>query len=831
MSLIWRLALRDLRGSRAGLRLLAVCLFLGVAALAGIGSLSSAILGGLSERGQLILGGDVQFEAAQRQADPAERAAFAKLGTVSEVVRMRAMAIRPETGNSLLSELKGVDAAYPLYGQLTLQPGAVAARPKGRDVAIAQGLSDRLGLKPGDRFRMGEADFRVIGIIDEEPDRSGSGFTFGPAVLADMDGLAATQLVQPGSLFSASYRIRLKPGVTPDAAAQTINTQFKGAGWEVRDRSNGAPGTRRFVERLGQFLALVGLTALAVAGIGVGNGVASWLDGKRGSIATMKVLGADSRTIFLVYLVQIVVVAGLAVVAGLVVGALTPFAIVRFAGDVLPVPPRLDVYPLPLAVAAVNGLLIALLFALPPLARARAVTAANLFRTGVEGSGRPGRHVLLAMLALAALIAALAIASAREPAFAAMFVASVIGLLVLLTLLGGAIRGIAARAPRPRAPLARLALANLHRPGAQTGRLVVALGLGLTLFATLAVIQTSLNGQIESTIPKRAPSFFALDIPKEDAPRFRALVDQKAPGADIQMVPNLRGPVVAIAGRRVADMKDIPDNAWFLRGDRGLTFATDVPPGSRVTAGQWWPRDYAGPPLVSIDQEAAHAAGLKIGDSIIVSVLGVEVEARIASLREINWDTLGFNYVLVFDPASLQGAPYTYAATLAMPLTREAAVSRAVAADFPAVSMVRIKDVITQVGDLLNQLATAIAVAGSVAILAGIAVLIGAIAAARRARSYDAVLLKLLGATRGQVLLVQAIEYAVLGSVLSALALAIGSTAGWYVTTRVFELDWTPDWPVVIGTVAAGGFGTLLMGLIGAVPVLRARPAEALRTL
>lgn len=385
--------------------------------------------------------------------------------------------------------------------------------------------------------------------------------------------------------------------------------------------------------------------------------------------------------------------------------------------------------------------------------------------------------------------------------------------------------------PHPKAPLARLAVANLHRPGAQTGRLVVALGLGLTLFATLSVIQTSLNRQIESTIPKRAPSFFALDIPKDDAPRFQALVRAQAPGADIQMVPNLRGPVVAIAGRRVADMKEIPDEAWFLRGDRGLTFAADIPPGSRVTAGNWWPKDYSGPPLVSIDQEAAKAAGLKIGDSIVVSVLGVEIEARIASLREINWDTLGFNYVLVFDPASLTGAPYTYAATLGMPLAREAAVSRQVAAAFPAVSMVRIKDVITQVSDLLNQLAMAIAIAGSVAILAGIAVLVGAIAAARRARSYDAVLLKLLGATRGQVLFVQAIEYAALGLILSVLALAIGSAAGWYVTTRVFELGWTPDWPVVIGTVAAGGFGTLVLGLLGALPVLRARPAVALRTL
>lgn len=831
MSLVWRLALRDLRGSKAGLRLLAVCLFLGVAALAGIGSLSSAILGGLSERGQLILGGDVQFEVVQRDALPQERQAFARLGQVSEVIRMRAMAARPDNSQSVLAELKGVDGAYPLYGTLTLKPGALAARPAGLDVAIASGLSERLGLKIGDRFRVGEAQFRVIGIIGDEPDRSGSGFTFGPAVLTDMAGLKATGLVQPGSLFSASYRVKLPPGVVPEAAAKTITTRFKEGGWEVRDRSNGAPGTRRFVERLGQFLALVGLTALAVAGIGVGNGVASWLDGKRGSIATYKVLGADGRTIFLVYLAQIVTVAALAVIAGLAVGASVPWVITSLAGDALPVPPRLALYPLPLLQGALYGLLIAFLFALAPLARARAVTAASLFRAGVDGGARPTLPVLAAMALVAVLIAAIAIATAREPGFAAMFVASVIGLLVLLTLLGTGIRAVAARLPRPKAPLARLALANLHRPGTQTSRLVVALGLGLTLFATLAVIQTSLNRQIETTIPKRAPSFFALDIPKEEEANFRRIVTGIAPDAEIATVPSLRGPVLAVAGRRVSDMKEIPEEAWFLRGDRGLTFARDVPAGSRITAGEWWPKDYAGPPLVSIDEKAANAVGLKIGDSITVSVLGVEIEAKIASFREINWDTLGFNYVLVFDPATLEPAPYTLAATLAVPAARELAVNRAVSAAYPAVSMVRIKDVITQVSDLLNQLATAISIAASVAVLAGLAVLVGAIAAARRTRSYDAVLLKLLGATRGQVLSVQAIEYALLATLLSALALAIGSAAGWYVTTRIFNLDWSPDWGIVLATVAAGGFGTLVLGLIGALPVLAARPAAALREL
>ncbi|MBU6251919.1 MAG: ABC transporter permease, partial [Alphaproteobacteria bacterium] len=442
---LWRLAFRDLRGSRAGLRLMAVCLFLGVAALAGIGSLSSAILTGLADKGQILLGGDVQFEAAQRTATPDERAAFAQLGQVSEVVRMRAMAALPDNSRAVLAELKGVDAAYPLYGSLRLQPGALTARPRGLEAAIAPALADKLGLKIGSSVRVGEAQLRVIGLIAEEPDRTGSGFTFGPAILVAPEGLAATGLVQPGSLFSASYRIKLPPNRDPVAAAKSITSRFKDAGWEVRDRSNGAPGTRRFVERLGQFLTLVGLTALAIAGIGVGNGVASWLEGKRSAIATFKVLGADARLIFWLYLAQIFIVAAAALAAGLALGAALPFAITHWLGDQLPVPPRLAVYPAPLLLAASYGVLVALLFAIAPLARARAVSAASLFRNSVEARQRPSRAVAGAMLGVVVLIAGLAIGSAREPLFAAGFVASIAGLLLVLTGLAWAITHVAAR--------------------------------------------------------------------------------------------------------------------------------------------------------------------------------------------------------------------------------------------------------------------------------------------------------------------------------------------------------------------------------------------------
>ncbi len=831
MNLPLRLALRDLRGGLSGLRLLAVCLFLGVAALAAVGSLSTAIVGGLAERGQSILGGDIQLVVAQREATPEELAAFRGQGQLSHVTRMRAMAARLDGAESVLVELKGVDQAYPLYGSFWLAEGALSARPSGNEVAIGPELADRLSVRIGDSIRIGNSEFRIVGFIAEEPDRVGQGFTLGSTALVDRPGIAATGLLQPGSLYTNAYRLKLPSGADVEQVSKTLATRFKDAGYQVQDRTNGAPGTRRFIERLGQFLTLVGLTALIVAGIGVGNGVSSYLDSKRGTIATLKLLGATSRTIFLSYLLQIGLVAAGAILAGLVAGALVPWVVALIAGSALPVPPRLGLYPTPLLASAAYGLLIAFTFAILPLARARTLPAASLFRGSLEPLRRPPLTALAGALLSACLIAALAILTAREPAFAAGFIGAALGLVLLLTLLGGIICWAAAKLPRPRNPIFRLALANLHRPGAQTGRLVVALGLGLTLFTTLAVIETNLSGQIRTTIPAKAPSFFMLDIPVEDVPRFQALARQAAPQGDLVTIPSLRGAVVAVKGRRVSEMSEIPDGAWFLRGDRGLTYAATVPEGSRVAAGKWWPADYSGPPLISLDVEAARAVGLTVGDSMTVSILGREIDATIASLREINWDTMGFNFVIVFSPGVLESAPHSFMATISLPEAQERPFARAVSRTFPTVSAIRVKEVVETVSRMLRQLSVAVRSAASVAILAGIAVLIGALAASRRARVYDSVILKLLGATRARIVAAQALEFTALALIVSAVAFALGAASGWYVVVKVLELEWAPDWGIVAATLAAGAVVTLLLGLVGSLPALTARPARALRTL
>ncbi len=827
-STLWRIARRDLSARIRGLRLLAVCLFLGVATLAAIGSLTASIAEELAGRGQTILGGDIEIGIAQREATDAEKQAFAAEGRLSGTVRLRAMAIGSD---SVLAELKAVDGAYPLYGKLRLTDGRTVSGPGAGEIYIGPSLANRLDIKPGDTVRFGEAPFRVNGIIAEEPDRLGEGFTVGPVAIIGLPSLPSTGLIQPGSMFESKYRIRLPVDADPTEVAKRLEAAFPSAGWEITDRSNGAPGTRRFIERMGQFLTLVGLAALVIAGIGVGNGVGSYLESKRASIATLKVTGSDSSVIFRIYMLQIFTVALGAIILGLAAGSLMPQVIGWVAGDILPVAPGFSFHPVPLAVSALYGLMIAFAFALPPLARARTVPAAGLFRSIVEAGQRPDRRTVLMVAAAISAIVLLAVVTAREPLFSLAFIGAALALLLLLSLLAWALAAIARRLPRPKAPLPRLALTNLHRPGAQTRALVVALGLGLTLFVTLAAIQTSITSEIRTQVPEKAPSFFALDIPRERSAEFEAMVRAADSKAEINMIPALRGTVVEFAGKRVADLPEIPEGAWILRGDRGLTYSASVPEGSAVAEGQWWGADYSGPPLVSVYKDVADALGLKVGDSLTVSVFGVEIASKVASVREVKWENFGLNYALVFSPGTFDAAPHNMVATLTVDKAAQDRLAKSIPPAFPSSSLIEVGEVVGQVSILLTQMAQAIAAAASIAILAGIAVLVGAIAAARQSRIYDSVILKLLGSTRRQILGAQAIEYGLLAVILGLLSLLLGLGAAWYVVVQIFDFNFAPD-PAILALTLVGGAGlTFLLGIAGSLPILAARPAEALRSL
>ncbi|MEH6951563.1 FtsX-like permease family protein [Nitrobacter sp. NHB1] len=838
-----RLALRELRSGLRGFYVFITCIALGVMAIAGVGSVASSLSDGLAREGRTLLGGDVAFSLIQREAKPDEIAFLRARGTVSVAATLRAMARAPD-GKLALVELKAVDRAYPMLGALTLAPnipmaGLLAERDGVFGAAADPTLLARLDLKVGDRVTIGSATFAIRSAVDAEPDKLAGRLGFGPRFLVSIDGLRATALLQPGSLVRWTYRVRLAGDGADDKAATALADDARAAlpeaGWDIRSRNNASPQLERTISRFTQFLTLVGLAALLVGGVGVGNAVKSHIDRRRDVIASFKALGATGRDVFAIYLTQVMVLAALGSLAGLVVGAALPFIIVGAFGHLLPLPVVPALHPEALAVSAVYGLLTALAFGIWPLARVHDIPVAALFRDTVANEAyRPQTRYLVWMALLIALLAGIAIGLSYDKRVALVFVAASAMVFALLRGIASALMVLARRLPRSRITMVRLAISNIHRPGTLTPSVVLSLGLGLAVLVTITQIDGNLRRQFLAALPERAPSFFFIDIPSSMADRFTAFLKQQAPQAKVEDVPMLRGRMVAARGVRAEDLKPSHDAAWVLQSDRGLTYTGEVPKGSKVVEGEWWGADYDGPPLVSFEKKIADGLGLKLGDTVVVNVLGRDITATISNMRSVDWQSLGINFVLVFSPNAFRGAPHTHIATLTEThdsVAKDTAIIKAVADAFPMVTSVRVREAMETIGTVVTNLVLAIRGASSVTLISAILVLGGALAAGHRHRVYDAVILKTLGATRLRLLGAYTLEYLMLGAATAVFGVAAGSIAAWLIVTRLMTLgfEWQAGSAVLV--VAAALLVTVALGLTGTLMALNQKPASVLRNL
>jgi putative ABC transport system permease protein len=837
-------ALRELRGGLSGFYVFIACIALGGMAIAGVGSLAASLADGLGRQGQAILGGDLAFTLIQREATAPELAFLESHGTLSRAATLRAMA-RGATGKAALVELKAVDQIYPLYGEVTLDPAGPLS-----DVLVQRGdvygaaadpaLLARLDIKPGARLSVGNAAIEIRATLTGEPDKLAGGIGFGPRLLVSEAALHATGLVQPGSLVRWIYRLRLPQSDSTDAAAKAVTAQARKqlpeAGWDIRSRSNASPQLERNVERFTQFLTIVGLTALLVGGVGVGNAVKSHLDHRRDTIATLKTLGASGRRVFAIYLTQVLLLALIGGAIGAALGALLPFAVAWGLGAILPLPLVPALHPAELGLALLYGLLTALAFALWPLGRAHDVPVGALFRDAVTAQSAWPRKIYIVFTAIAGIaLAVVAVLLAYDRYVAVIFVAAAALIFVLLRLVGALVMALARRAPRARSTGLRMAVANIHRPGALTPTVILSLGLGIALLVTVIETDGNLRRQFTDELPAKAPSFYFLDIPSDRAEDFAAFIRAQLPGAKLEDVPMLRGRIISANGTPAEALKPKDSAAWVLQSDRGITYAAQVPQGSRLVEGQWWAPDYAGPPLVSLEKRIADGLGLKLGDTVTVNVLGRNITATISNMRTVDWESLSINFVMVFSPHVFDGAPHSHLASLSFANggtpAQEGAIVRDVADAFPSVTSLRVKDALDAVGAILANLVLAIRGASAVTLLAAVLVLGGALAAGHRHRVYDAVILKTLGATRRRLLGAYAIEYLLLGAATALFGVVAGSLAGWLIVTELMHLPFT--WlaiPALVASAAAVA-GTVALGLIGTFSALGQKPATVLRNL
>jgi len=842
-----RFALRDLRGGLAGLRIVVLCVALGVAAIAGVNSLARSLEAGLARDGRTILGGDASFSLMHRELAPDERAYLSSRGAVSTVATFRAMA-RNASGDATLVEAKAVGDSWPDLGAAVFNPAMTPAQALAPDgdafgAAVEPALMDRLGLSIGDRFDVGAAHFVVRARLVAEPDRLATGIGFGPRVLMSEAALRASGLVQPGALIRWTTRVRLgardappPDGAAVDAFVDAAKAAFPQAGWEARSRANVAPDFARDLDRFGEFLTLVGLVALVVGGVGVANAAQSFVERKLATLAILKALGTSGGAAVALALAEFLAVTLIGIAAGLAIGAAAPFVVNALFAAALPLPLAPAIFPRELALGALYGLLTALAFAVAPLGRAHDAPVAQLFRSLVEPAPTPPRWRYRLAAGFAALaLAALATLAAPQRSVALVVVVASAAAMVGLRLVAAAAMALARRAPRPASVVWRLALANLSRKGALTPSVALSLGLGVAAVVALTLVDSNLRAQLRRT-PGETPSFYFLDVGSGEVDAFRRFLADQAPGATIVEAPMMRGRIVRIGDTPAAEVKAKESAAWALEGDRGVTFAATPPDGSKVVAGQWWSADYGGPPLVSMEAGVADGLGVKIGDMVTLNVLGREVTARVANLRRVDWRSFAINFIFVFSPDTFRGAPYTGLFTAALPPgadgpAAESALTKAAARDFPSVAAIRVREALATIEALTAKLALAIRAASGVALMSAALVLAGALAASRRARIADAVILKILGATRQRLIAAFLAEYALLGAFSALFGAAAGVAAAYAIVVGVMGFDFAFAAGPAAAAVAAGLALTVGPGMVGAWRILGEKPAAFLREL
>ncbi|MBI1385326.1 MAG: FtsX-like permease family protein [Rhizobiales bacterium] len=857
------IAIRDLRGQKRGFAVFLLCIALGVAAITAVGALNDAIENGLSRQGRALLGGDLELSRIHEGASGAERVELEELGTVASVVSMRAMAravaggpgaADPAVGSptsaapmgvgdpaSALVEVKAIDRAYPLVGDLVLSDGKLAPGTGiGADsVVVAPELLSRLGVAVGDRIRLGDRLLTIRATIVDEPDKLSGRAAFGPRVILDIETLRAAGLVKPGGLLRWRYRVAFPgAGEWPEAgpAGERLSAlleRFEANGFEVRNRRNPEPSLERAASRLAQFLTLVGLTSMLVGGVGVANSVAAYLDRKRRVIATFKSLGATSGDVFRIYLIEIMAITAAGIAIGLVAGYALLFALALLLESRLPIGIALTFDPLTGLLAAGYGLLVALVFVLWPLGRAEEASPVVLFRDGIDpGPWRPRLRYVIASIAATALLAAFAVVTAEDIRIALFFMAGLSGLFLLFHALAFGLDRIAPRLPRPRRPELRLALAHLAGPGSLARSVILSLGLGLSLLVTVSLVDRSLVAELETTLPDEAPSYFFLDIERDRIDEFRQAVLKVEPGAEVREAPMLRGRLVSVQGVPASKIKAAPEAAWVLDGDRGLTYSDDVPEGARVVEGEWWPTGYSGPPLVSFEVDLARGLGIGVGDEVMVNVLGRNVTARVANLRTVKWETLSINFVMIFSPNTLAAAPFSMLATVRFPErpddVRRGHLTRELARQFPGATAINVQDAIDTFRSVFERVIGAVRAAGSLTLIVGAIVLAGALVTAQRRRIYETVILKALGATRASLMAIAAAEYLLLAVVTTTVAAAVGTVAAFVVTTEVLDVGFRFSLAAVLEALLLASVLVLTFGAIGTWRLLRAPVARTL---
>ena len=837
MPFLLDLAWRDLRASGRRLWIFVACLVLGVSLVAAGGGLYRQVADALANDARQIFGGDVEIEApAPLPVDTLDW--MQQRGTVSRVIELRTM-LRTEAGRAQLIELLSADEAYPLVGQVELNPAApledTLAQLQGQwGAAIDGSLATRLGLKEGDRIAIGDLELEVRALIVRQPDRSLRADWGAAPVLVAEGALMATGLVQPLSRVEYRYRVRIDDSTR--SAATTWRDAFMAAfpqlDAEVRsfdERSD------RMAEVLGQIasgLLLIGFSALFIGGLGVFNSVQAYLQGKLGTLATLRAVGLRDRRLAAVYLLQILILAGASALAGVLLGGLLAAIGSSLVAERLPLAGDWAVLLPPLATAWLFGVLVALLFALPALGRALTVKPAALFRGVLGAATRTPAGAWWLTAGCAAAAAGMLLVAMPEPLFGLAFIAA---LLLVLALLEGLVRLLRAAARRlaahPRLVgrfALRMALSGLYRPDSPLRPTLLSLGAALTLLVASTLVLLALLETIEETVPARAPALVFYDIGATQKDDFEALLRQAPSLEQLDLAPLVLGRLVAVDGTELRDSTDAR-RRLEARDEHKMSTLQDNFDQVVVTRGAWWPADYRGPAQVAMEDREADQLGLRVGSTLSFEILGERVSAELVAIYAQKRFQSRLWLEAIFSDGVLDPFITRYVGMAYLNGADAIATKNRIAAAQPNVVTVRTDLLLDEARAILTRAAGGLSAIGVVTLSASLLVLVSVIAASRARQIYLATLLHTLGARVGAIRLALHLEYLLLALLTTAFATAAGGALASLLLHYRLELDIAAAWWAGGLVAAAVSGGALSLGAHYLMRQLRLSPAVLLR--
>ncbi len=882
---ILKMAWRETRGAWRHFLYFFACIAIGVGALVGASLFGANMEQAVTKEARGLLGGDLEI----RLTRPLSLSGQAVLNSLSErdmlfthVSELVAMAARGtvgpvETQSTQIIELKAVESVYPLYGTIRLEP------PQSLDTllhpdeqrcgghscfgaVVQESLLIRMGLSVGDRLKIGQAMFLITGIVRTEPDRMANAFTLGPRVMIAQEGLRAAELIKPGSRVRERYLIKIRSDTPLEPLRSELRDRLEADSARVSSYRTSQSQLRQFLEQLSRYLGLIGLTALFIGGLGVGTSIHAFLRDKLRTIAILKAVGADSATVIWTYVVQAIFLGCIGSLAGILFGialqrGLPPLMATLFASDIL------DQLGLslelswasvwPLLKGATLGLLSTLLFTLWPLLKIREVHPGAIFRRDAEqatveqGASQSRWWVKQGLTdpwnvgtagGIVLGLCALSVWQAGSWSIGLLFIgAMALAITVLFVCAQGFVRGLAWM-PRPRILSLRYALGNVVRPGSQATGIMVAIGIGVMAIVTVSLVEQALLHQIQENRPADAPTFFFIDIQPDQAKEFVSLVDRQTGHARPELMPLVRSRLHAIDGQVVrveegvekgdtrTEAKEARGKQWYFTREYVLTFLDRLPKDNTLIKGEWWkPGQVFSTPQVSVEEDAALHLGLTIGSTVEFDIQGATVSAEVSSIRKVEWGNFSTNFYMILSPGSIEGAPFTYVATVRVSADQEVPLQQAVVASFPNISAIHIGDVLDGFARVLDRLSLAIRAVALFCVVAGGLVMAAALAATRYRRLYESVILKALGATRGLIARAFAMEYVLLGAVAGFIGLTLGTILAWALVRYVFDLPWSLH-PQVLGTgLLLTMLLTLIVGFAGTYRILGQRPLAVLR--